>query len=88
MLFCGNFIKVYVWKKLLKYTVFWQTYGKNKTVQFFASQCRLYKWTNWSLQLGDTMDVGDITRVKSVRLNDSVNLNATVMTKILYCGPA
>ena len=39
MLFCGKFIKVYVCQKLLKYSLVWQTYGKNKTVQFFASQC-------------------------------------------------
>ena len=36
MLFCGKFSKVYVCQKLLKYTLFWQTYGKNKTVQFFC----------------------------------------------------
>ena len=35
MLFCGKFIKVYVCQKLLKYISVWQTYGKNKTVQFF-----------------------------------------------------
>ena len=35
MLFCGKFIKVYVSQKLLKYSLVWQTYGKNKTVQFF-----------------------------------------------------
>ena len=36
MLFCGKFIKVYVCQKLLKYSLVWQTYGKNKTVQFFC----------------------------------------------------
>jgi len=35
MLFCGKFITVYVCQKLLKYSLVWQTYGKNKTVQFF-----------------------------------------------------
>jgi len=35
MLFCGKCIKVYVCRKLLKYSLVWQTYGKNKTVQFF-----------------------------------------------------
>ena len=44
MLFCGKFIKVYVCQKLLKYSLVWQTYGKNKTVQFFASQCIYYDW--------------------------------------------
>ena len=34
MLFYGKFIKVYVCQKLLKYSLVWQTYGKNKTVQF------------------------------------------------------
>ena len=36
MLFCGKFIKVYVCQKLLKYSLVWQTYGKNTTVQFFC----------------------------------------------------
>jgi len=35
MLCCGKFINVYVWQKLLKYSMVEQTYGKNKTVHFF-----------------------------------------------------
>ena len=42
MLICGKFIEVFVCQKLLKYSLVWQTYGKNKTVQFFASQCSNY----------------------------------------------
>jgi len=34
MLICGKFIEVFVCQKLLKYSLVWQTYGKNKTVQF------------------------------------------------------
>jgi len=36
MLFCGKFINVYVCQTLLKYSLVWQTYGKNKTVQIFC----------------------------------------------------
>ena len=36
MLFCGKFITLYVCRKLLKYSLVWRTYGKNKTVQFFC----------------------------------------------------
>jgi len=36
MLLCGKFFKVYVCQKLLKYSLVWKSYGKNKTVQFFC----------------------------------------------------
>ena len=36
MLFYGKFIKVYVCQKLLKYSLVWQTYGKNKKCAVFC----------------------------------------------------
>jgi len=50
MLFCGKFIKVYVCQKLLKYSLVWQTYGKNKTVQFFLPHsvyCCYHRLISW-----------------------------------------
>jgi len=40
MLFCYKFINVYACQKLFKYSLVWQNYCKNKTLQFFDSQCR------------------------------------------------
>ena len=38
--FCSKFIGVYVCQKLSKKTFVWQSYCKNKMVQFFDSLCR------------------------------------------------
>jgi len=42
-IFCDKkFIQLYVCQKLSKKVSIWKSYGKNRTVQFFASKCSIF----------------------------------------------